>query len=176
MTTQPTPSTGTAVQNLTWVLELASTDATLRLAQAFTTLAGPKLCILLNGPVGAGKSFFARSAIQTLMAQNGAIEDVPSPTFTIVQTYDLPQLEVWHADLYRLTSPDELLELGLEQALEESMCLIEWPDRLGDLQPSDAITLTLTPDQTDHDRRTAEITGPETLVTRLQSALENLDE
>lgn len=176
MTSRIEPSADLATQQTVWKLDLTSPDATAKLAAAFATIAAPGVCTLLNGPVGAGKSFFARTAIQALMAQSGPIEDVPSPTFTIVQTYDLPKLEIWHADLYRLTSPDELLELGLEQALDEAMCLIEWPDRLGDLAPRNAITLALTPAPNDHDRRFAEIKGAETLVTRWKAALENLDQ
>jgi tRNA threonylcarbamoyladenosine biosynthesis protein TsaE len=96
--------------------------------------------ILLEGPVGAGKTHFARSLIH---ARLGQAEDVPSPTFTLVQTYDTPGAEVWHADLYRLTSVHEIEELGLTDAFDSAICLVEWPDRLGDLAPSGALTLTL---------------------------------
>ncbi|SDW71387.1 tRNA (adenosine(37)-N6)-threonylcarbamoyltransferase complex ATPase subunit type 1 TsaE [Litoreibacter albidus] len=171
--TLPTPPCSDAVsERSTWSADLASIDATAQLARAFAALAQPGLCVLLNGPVGAGKSFFARSVIQTLMAKNGAIEDVPSPTFTLVQTYDLGVLDVWHADLYRLGNPDELIELGLDQAFEAAMCLIEWPDRLGDMRPDAATCLTLTPHPTDYDRRHVEITGPRDLITRLEQAME----
>ena len=151
-------------------------EATAALAQGFAAIAEPGLCVLLDGPVGAGKSFFARSVIQTLMSQNGGVEDVPSPTFTLVQTYELGALDVWHADLYRLTSPDELIELGLEQAFDTALCLIEWPDRLGDLRPEGAIELTLAPDPTDEDRRTVRITAPEHLIDRLKLAIESTAE
>jgi tRNA threonylcarbamoyladenosine biosynthesis protein TsaE len=155
-----------------WTAILASPEATAALAKALASIAKPGMCVLLQGPVGAGKSFFSRSAIQTLMAQHGGVEDVPSPTFTLVQTYELGPLEVWHADLYRLTSPDELIELGLEDAFDTALCLIEWPDRLGDLRPDGAIEITLTPDITDHARRTVHVTGPQELVDRLKSAME----
>jgi tRNA threonylcarbamoyladenosine biosynthesis protein TsaE len=71
------------------------------------------------------------------------MEDVPSPTFTLVQVYDADGDEIWHADLYRLTHPDEVLELGLEDALADAICLIEWPDRLGPYAPKGALHLRL---------------------------------
>ncbi len=100
--------------------------------------------ILLSGAVGAGKSHFARALIQLRLAMLGRWEDVPSPTFTLVQTYDLGEVEVWHADLYRVQDARECLELGLDQAFEQAICLIEWPDRLGALSPENALHLTMT--------------------------------
>ncbi|MEL6641334.1 MAG: tRNA (adenosine(37)-N6)-threonylcarbamoyltransferase complex ATPase subunit type 1 TsaE [Pseudomonadota bacterium] len=94
--------------------------------------------VLLEGHIGAGKSAFARALIWNWA---GTEIEVPSPTFTLVQTYDLPKAEVWHCDLYRLTHPDDLFELGIEDAFENAVCLIEWPDRLGDAAPPDALTL-----------------------------------
>ncbi|MGB0902837.1 tRNA (adenosine(37)-N6)-threonylcarbamoyltransferase complex ATPase subunit type 1 TsaE [Halocynthiibacter sp.] len=95
-------------------------------------------CILLEGPVGAGKSFFARAAIQSLLAEP---EDIPSPTFTLVQTYEGPVGEIWHSDLYRLSHPDEVEELGLVDAMNDAVCFIEWPDRLGSYMPQGALML-----------------------------------
>ena len=94
--------------------------------------------VLLVGDIGAGKSYLARALIQSV--QN-IPEDVPSPTFTLVQTYDTRIGEIWHADLYRLTGPDEVIELGLVDAFETAVCLIEWPDRLGDLTPANTLKL-----------------------------------
>lgn len=96
-------------------------------------------CLLLEGPIGAGKSHLARALIR---ARLGRMEDVPSPTFTLVQTYQA-DIEIWHADLYRLSHPDEVLELGLDEAFDHAICLIEWPDRLGSLAPASALRLTL---------------------------------
>ncbi len=104
--------------------------------------AGRVIC--LWGDVGAGKTFFARGMIQTLQSKFGTPEDVPSPTFTLVQTYEAGDLEIWHADLYRLSSLDETYELGLDAAFETAFCMIEWPDRLGDLIPQGAIHMTFT--------------------------------
>lgn len=97
--------------------------------------------VLLEGSIGAGKTHFARSLIQSRLT---APEDVPSPTFTLVQTYEADGVEIWHSDLYRLTSPDEVIELGLIDAFDTAICLVEWPDRLGNLTPRDALTLRFT--------------------------------
>jgi tRNA threonylcarbamoyladenosine biosynthesis protein TsaE len=70
-------------------------------------------------------------------------EDVPSPTFTLVQTYDTSAGAIWHADLYRLTSTFEIEELGLSDAFQDAICLVEWPDRLGELKPDGALEITL---------------------------------
>ena len=115
---------------------------------------GAVLCagdtILLHGNVGAGKTHFARALIKSLLA---APEDVPSPTFTLVQVYDaVSGVEIWHADLYRLTDPSETEELGLTDAMEEAICLIEWPDRLATLKPDDALDITLTPTDVESER------------------------
>lgn len=96
--------------------------------------------VLLEGDVGAGKTHFARALIQSRLNRQ---EDVPSPTFTLVQTYNTAQGEIWHADLYRLTSTLEIEELGLVEAFGTAICLVEWPDRLGDLAPLNALTLRL---------------------------------
>lgn len=164
----PNPSTDSPLE---WTIDLRDQAATARLARAAASCARPGLCILLSGPVGAGKSFFARTLIQSLMARHGAVEDVPSPTFTLVQSYELGPLDVWHADLYRLTSPDELIELGLEQAFDTALCLIEWPDRLGELRPDGAVELTLTPDAVDPEVRHLRVTAPADLINSLQRAM-----
>lgn len=74
--------------------------------------------------------------------RTGAGEHVPSPTFTLVQTYDTPDVQLWHADLYRLSDADEILELGLDDAFDTEICLIEWPDRLQDMAPATALALS----------------------------------
>jgi tRNA threonylcarbamoyladenosine biosynthesis protein TsaE len=96
--------------------------------------------ILLDGPVGAGKTHLARALIRAILLVD---EDVPSPTFTLVQTYDTQNGTLWHSDLYRLTSTFEIEELGLVDAFEDAICLIEWPDHLGTLAPKTALHLTL---------------------------------
>jgi tRNA threonylcarbamoyladenosine biosynthesis protein TsaE len=122
-------------------------DDTSAFATAFAQTLVPGDVILLQGDIGAGKTHFARSAIQSLLSHP---EDIPSPTFTLVQIYEAAVGEIWHADLYRLTSPDEAIELGLDQAFEGAICFVEWPDRMGSMTPENALTLTLkTADQTD---------------------------
>lgn len=121
-------------------LHLADADATAWLGQWFAARLQAGDCLLLDGQIGAGKSHFARAFIQ---ARLGRAEDVPSPTFTLVQSYQA-DVEIWHADLYRLSHPDEVLELGLDEAFDSAICLIEWPDRLGSLLPKGAMRLRFT--------------------------------
>jgi tRNA threonylcarbamoyladenosine biosynthesis protein TsaE len=113
-------------------------DDTAQLARALAPLLMPGDTLLLSGEIGAGKTHFARSLILALL---DAPEDVPSPTFTLVQTYEAPVAEIWHADLYRLTSADEAVELGLEEAFASAICLVEWPDRLEELAPASALRM-----------------------------------
>lgn len=89
--------------------------------------------VFLKGTLGAGKSVFARSVIQTLSQDPNLI--VPSPTFTLVQQYDTPQFPIWHFDLYRLEDPEEIYEIGWEDALSEGVLLVEWSERLAELTP-----------------------------------------
>lgn len=120
-------------------IPLPDEDATRQLAVAVAGILRAGDVILLEGSIGTGKTFFARNVIQTIL---GVAEDVPSPTFTLVQVYDGPRCDIWHCDLYRLTHPDEAIELGLEEAFEQAICLIEWPDRLGSLRPENALLLS----------------------------------
>ena len=93
------------------------------------------------------------------------MEDVPSPTFTLVQTYEDDAGDIWHCDLYRLTHPEEALELGLDEAFETAICLIEWPDRLGEIAPAGALTLAFEARQHNHN---VVVHGPETWADRLR--------
>lgn len=121
---------------------LPSEEATARLGAWLADRLQAGDCLLLEGSIGAGKSHLARALIR---ARLGRMEDVPSPTFTLVQTYQA-DTEIWHADLYRLSHPDEVLELGLDEAFGHAICLIEWPDRLGKLAPANALRLSLVPE------------------------------
>jgi tRNA threonylcarbamoyladenosine biosynthesis protein TsaE len=125
--------------------------------------------VLLSGPVGAGKSHLARAFIR---ARLGRDEDVPSPTFTLVQTYGDPAGDIWHADLYRLSHPDEVIELGLDEAFETALCLIEWPDRLGPLAPATAINIALSYDD-DGRRADIRLIGRPDLAKNLSQAMQD---
>jgi tRNA threonylcarbamoyl adenosine modification protein YjeE len=97
----------------------------------------------LSGGLGAGKSTFARALIAARLAERGRAEDIPSPSFTLVQTYGLGTVELWHADLYRLGDAGEIAELGFEDAFAAAICLVEWADRLGAAAPARALRLAL---------------------------------
>jgi tRNA threonylcarbamoyladenosine biosynthesis protein TsaE len=116
-------------------------DQTAALGARLAGLLGPGDCLLLSGDIGAGKTHFARALIQARLAAADRMEDVPSPTFTLVQTYDDDTVEIWHADLYRLSDPDQVLELGLSDAFDSAITLVEWPDRLGSEVPHNALTI-----------------------------------
>jgi tRNA threonylcarbamoyladenosine biosynthesis protein TsaE len=130
------------VSSSVYSTDLADEAATASLAAAIARAARPGDVIALSGDLGAGKTSFARAFIRALGRGD---EDVPSPTFTLVQTYELPTATVWHFDLYRLERPDDVLELGFEDAAAEgSIVLVEWPDRAGGLLPRDRLDLSLT--------------------------------
>ena len=107
---------------------LPDAGATARLGAAIAPLLRPGEALLLYGPLGMGKSTLARGLIRALTTPD---EDVPSPTFTLVQFYESDP-PVAHFDLYRLTRPDEAAEIGMDEALDEGCAIIEWPERLGD--------------------------------------------
>ena len=121
-------------------IDLADRDATRRLARRLARLARPGDVIALGGGLGTGKTALARDFIHTLA---GAPCEVPSPTFTLAQTYEIGAVTVWHFDLFRLTRPEDVFELGFEDALAGGITLIEWPERLGALLPADRLDITL---------------------------------
>lgn len=120
---------------------LPDADATDRFGEALALSLTPGDTILLSGQIGAGKTCLARAAISALHIRMGqSAPEVPSPTFTLVQSYDLPGIRVWHVDLYRLADYSEVSELGLEEAFGTDIVLVEWPDRLREV-PDDALAL-----------------------------------
>ncbi|MSQ87273.1 MAG: tRNA (adenosine(37)-N6)-threonylcarbamoyltransferase complex ATPase subunit type 1 TsaE [Alphaproteobacteria bacterium] len=110
----------------------------------------------LSGDLGAGKTTFARGFVRAL---TNAHDDVPSPTFTLMQAYDTAKGPLWHCDLYRLTKPDDALELGLEEAFGTSICLVEWPERMGTLLPKSRLLLTFQFEPSDANLRRIECDG-----------------
>lgn len=124
--------------------------AALGAAVARVLAAGEAIC--LSGPLGAGKSVLARGLIRALAPGEA---DIPSPTFTLVQFYPGPRFPIAHFDLFRLTSPDEAYEIGLDEALVDGAAVIEWPERLGHHLPRDRLDIELI---ADGDRRRARLT------------------
>jgi tRNA threonylcarbamoyladenosine biosynthesis protein TsaE len=122
------------------VADLPDEAATAALAAKISAVAAPSDVIALKGDLGTGKTAFARAFIRS----RGSDEEVPSPTFTLVQLYELDPTTIWHFDLYRLRSADEAWELGIEDAFSEGISLIEWPERLGPLLPERRLEITLT--------------------------------
>ena len=121
-------------------VELATAEATERLGAAVARLLRPGDAVLLWGELGAGKSTLARGLVRAL---TGPGEEVPSPTFTLVQAYDGPTFPIAHLDLYRLSAPDEVFELGFDEALEAGAVVVEWPQRLGARLPPDRLDIEL---------------------------------
>jgi tRNA threonylcarbamoyladenosine biosynthesis protein TsaE len=126
-------------------LDLPDLDATTRLADRLARLAARGDTIALAGALGTGKTTFARAFIRARARLEDAPPpaEVPSPTFTLLQVYDLPGVPVWHFDLYRLAAPDEAWELGIEEAFAGAIALIEWPERLGALLPAERLEVRL---------------------------------
>ncbi len=139
------------------------TDAdTTTFGASLAKLLQPGDVVLLQGPIGAGKTHLARAIILARLAH---AEDVPSPTYTLVQTYQADDVEIWHADLYRLGDASEIEELGLIDAFDTAISLIEWPDRLGLLAPDDALKITFAHEG---NGRRLTLTSPSDSWTRLE--------
>jgi tRNA threonylcarbamoyladenosine biosynthesis protein TsaE len=138
----------------TCMMELPSLGATEALAATVAALARAGDVILLEGELGAGKSAFARAFLRAATADPTL--EVPSPTFTLVQSYDTRIGVVQHFDLWRLEGPGGLTELGWDEA-RNGIVLVEWPDRLGSLRPAEALTVALHP--TGADSRRAVLSG-----------------
>jgi tRNA threonylcarbamoyladenosine biosynthesis protein TsaE len=121
------------------VIDLPDEAATAALAARIAALARPGDVIALKGELGAGKTSFARGFIRA----RGGRGDIPSPTFTLVQAYDVGGATIWHFDGYRLRDPEEGWELGIEEAFHAGISLVEWPERFGALIPARRLEITL---------------------------------
>lgn len=137
-------------------LRLPDETATAALGRALAALSAPGVALLLSGPLGAGKTSLARALLRAAGDRAGeTIAEVPSPTFTLVQLYTIGLYRFWHFDLYRLSGPEEIVELGWDEALAD-IALVEWPERLGEALPRDRIEIALSFDGT---ARRAVLTG-----------------
>ncbi|WP_340262803.1 tRNA (adenosine(37)-N6)-threonylcarbamoyltransferase complex ATPase subunit type 1 TsaE [Roseobacter sp. HKCCA0882] len=134
-------------------LRLASPEAMSEFTEALAPLLEPGDVLALSGDLGAGKTHFARGVIRTRLAQIGRVEDIPSPSFTLVQIYEARPCDIWHVDLYRLGDPRDVDELGLIDAFETEICLIEWPERMMAGLPTRTIWLSFIYDQSAPDQR-----------------------
>lgn len=118
--------------------DLPSLEATMALARALAPSLRAGDVIALHGGLGAGKTTFSRALISALLGRD---VDVPSPTYTLVQSYDGPDFPIFHMDLYRLEDPDEVFELGWDET-QDGLALIEWPERAGSHLPAWRLDLT----------------------------------
>ena len=125
---------------------LSDPDETDRLGRLIAASLQPGDTVLLEGQIGAGKTHLARAIVQALHASAGQpVVEVPSPTYTLVQTYQLPEVGVWHADLYRIGDSSEVAELGLDEAIGRDIVLLEWPERM-EFSPPEALHVKLSVD------------------------------
>lgn len=146
-------------------LVLADEADTVRLAEEIAAHAMPGDLVLLSGALGAGKTALSRALIRVL-AEDSALE-VPSPTFTLVQRYDTPRLPAHHVDLYRISGPGEVDELGLDEALAEGLVLVEWPERAAGLFAGDRLDIALALEPSAPAARSARMVGHGRWAARL---------
>lgn len=158
----PTTSGGSS-----FAVVLPNEEAMRRLMLDIATALEPGDLITLSGDLGAGKTTFARALIRHLAGDEGI--EVPSPTFTLIQTYELPRFPVVHADLYRLSGSAELAELGFDDLPENAVVLLEWPDRAAGFLPVDRLDIAFTlAQQLGEGYRNARITGYGSFAARAE--------
>lgn len=124
--------------------KLENEAATVKFGQALAGISKKGDFYALFGTLGVGKSVLSRAFVQELC---GNIE-VPSPTFTLVQSYEAPEFEIYHFDLYRIKSPEEIFEIGVEEAMYDGVCLVEWPERMLSYLPRDCFNVEITAEDT----------------------------
>jgi N-acetylmuramate 1-kinase len=151
-------NTGATPTETTWVVDLPDIQSTERFARELALELGPDTLMTLTGDLGSGKTTFARALIRSLTGDPQL--EVPSPTFTLMQLYDGPAFKIVHCDLYRITAPDDLVELGWDEASDGALVLVEWADRAGDSLSSDRIDVgfILEPEE-GPEHRVAVVTG-----------------
>lgn len=145
-----------------YIYNCKTEEETKKLAAALSQITGKGDVWALFGTLGMGKSVFARAFIKAL---TGAAE-VPSPTFTLVQTYSAPDFDIFHYDLYRLKSPEEIWELNIEEAMYNNVCLIEWPEKMGAYLPRNVFRINIKQDE-NNGRLVEIIVGAEDKIRRI---------
>src|SRR5476651_2031739 len=157
----------TAAVPSSFSLTLANEPAMHKFMRDLATVLEPGDLVTLSGDLGAGKTTLARALIRHLASDQTIA--VPSPTFTLMQTYDLPRFPLVHADLFRLDGPGELTELGFDDLPKEAVVLLEWPDRAAGVLPPDRldVAFTLEP-KAGPEHRNARITGYGTFAARAE--------
>ena len=151
-------------------LLLPNLKATTNLADALAPLLRPGDVVTLEGSIGIGKTTFIRALLETL----GCIEEVPSPTFNLLHTYELGSVTFWHFDLFRIEHSSDVYELGVEDALENGICLIEWPKIMAALLPTERLELEFF--YKDECSRRVSLRGEGTWKQRLRKVGSYLDE
>jgi tRNA threonylcarbamoyladenosine biosynthesis protein TsaE len=146
-------------------IALADETATAALAGRLAPFLKAGDAVALRGDLGAGKTSFARALIRALSGPEGAEREVPSPTFTLIQSYETPAGRIHHFDLYRVQTPDELTEIGWDEALADGLALIEWPDRAGALLPAKRLDVALEFGTKDGARQATLSPGPGWMAT-----------
>ena len=168
-------SAKSASPETTWVIDLPNLHSTEHFARELAAELGPNTLMTLTGDLGSGKTTFARALIRALVGDPEL--EVPSPTFTLMQLYDAPRFKIVHCDLYRIESPDELIELGWEEAAEDALVIVEWADRAGDALSPNRIDVgfILEPEE-GPEHRVAVVTGYGTWAQRvgIMKAIEKL--
>ena len=155
-------------ENFVREISLADEGATTALGERIAAALRPGDVIALAGGLGAGKTTLARAMLKAL----GVQEDVPSPTFTLVQHYETARLGIDHFDLYRIESETETDQLGLEEALLGGVALIEWPERAGGRLPPDHLHVEL--NIVGHSGRSAALSGPAEWARRLFGSIDHV--
>ena len=156
--------------NVSLDLLLPHLKATRNLANALAPLLCPGDVVTLEGSIGIGKTTFIRALLETL----GCIEEVPSPTFNLLHTYELGSVTFWHFDLFRIERLSDVYELGIEDALENGICLIEWPKIMATLLPTERLELEFLYE--DECSRRVSLRGEETWEQRLRKVESYLDD
>ena len=128
-------------QPAVWRIEIANEDETRKLADTVASFVGSNDLVTLSGDLGVGKTAFARALIRRLTADPDL--EAPSPTFTLMQVYEGANFPIVHADLYRIGNPEELGELGWDEATESALVLVEWAERAGGALPAERLDIRM---------------------------------